>query len=48
MAAQVQVQVQRLVLESLKAQGTSQQQLITSAPTPVSETGLGRILDVRI
>jgi hypothetical protein len=48
-AAQVQVQVQRLVLEGLKAQGASQQQLITSSAPPVgNEPGLGRILDVRV
>jgi hypothetical protein len=48
-AAQVQVQVQRLVLEGLKAQGASQQQLIaSSAPPAANEPGLGRILDVRV
>jgi hypothetical protein len=47
-AAQVQVQVQRLVLDGLKAQGASQQQLITSAATQSSDPGLGRILDVRV
>jgi hypothetical protein len=48
-AAQVQVQVQRLVLDGLKAQGASQQQLIAASAPPVgNEPGLGRILDVRV
>jgi hypothetical protein len=49
-AAQVQVQVQRLVLQQLKSQGAAQQQLIAASTAPVSapESGLGRILDARV
>lgn len=48
-AAQVQVQVQRLVLEGLKAQGASQQRLIASSSAPAAnQPGPGCILDVRV
>ena len=50
-AAQAQVQVQRLVLDHLKSQAASQEQLLASAAavqTPVPPSNLGRILDVRV
>jgi hypothetical protein len=52
-AAQVQIQVQRLVLNQLRSQGADEQRLIASSapPSPASPdpaSSLGRILDVRV
>ena len=51
LGAQVQTQVQRLVLDQLRSQGAGVQRLIASA-APVApssaEPNLGRYLDVRV